>query len=425
LSTFSAVSITECAGTGKAKTVHLAQEIRLKPTAPQAKQLRHWMRCARQTHNRALHLVKTGKQKPTKLLKKLVVTARANDTGKIAKMKSCPAEIRSRAVLDLLDSYTSAWALHKHKVKSRVRSKKKWSRKREKKRQRRVRAMKAPFNIKYKSRRSTADSIGFESKSIAVKGSSTVDLFSSNKKIRLMGLALSEPIIAPLEKCVRITFKCGRWYLIVPYEASPAPLTKERKIVALDPGARAMFTYFCPNTKEWGDMACKAETRPVLTRVFKKRDALGKAMRGAQNSAKLRKAWYRQLARASNLTTDLHYKLIAWLVKSYDVIICPTFSTADMQARSTTKLDNGTRATFRFLSHYRFRQRLLYKAQQAGKIVLDVHEAETTMGCSSCGFKKLDVGRSEVYECDRCGIVRPRDMNSAVDIYLKRLYGDL
>jgi hypothetical protein len=57
------------------------------------------MRCARQTHNRALHLVKTKKQKPTKLLKKLVLTAQPTDKGKISTMKDCPAAIREREQL--------------------------------------------------------------------------------------------------------------------------------------------------------------------------------------------------------------------------------------------------------------------------------------------------------------------------------------
>ena len=158
----------------------LAQKIRLQPTATQAQKLRVWMKCARQTYNRALNLVKTGKQKPTKLLKKLVVNSRADDKGKIKKMKDCPAAIRGRAVLDLVDAHTAAWALYKKKKKKRYKR------------------GKQPFNIRFKSRRLVADSIGFEAKSMKVEGK-LVHLFANStqkryQKLALKNLQLSEQI---------------------------------------------------------------------------------------------------------------------------------------------------------------------------------------------------------------------------------------
>lgn len=415
-SMFSAAGITECAGTEKVAV--LAQKIRLQPTAAQAKVLRKWMRCARQTYNRALHLVKEKKQKPTKLLKKLVVTAQPTDKGRISTMKDCPAAIRERAVLDLVDAHSAAWKLFMSKKRKR-----KWqSREKRKKHKKHARLKKLPFNMSYKSRRSTSDSFGFEAKSVKADGLS-INLFQSRKALQLINLKMSEPVKVPLKKCVRIAYHCGRWYFIVPYSVETTACTKKRRIIGLDPGARSMFTYFSPDTQEWGDIGNEQEVKPVMKKVFKKRDAIGKAMRSTTHSSRLKKAWYRQVARASNLMRDMHFKIIAWLLSNYDVIICPTFSTANMQNRATTQLHASTRETFRFLSHYSFRTRLLYKAKVAGKIVLDVHEAETTMGCSNCGFKKRDVGSSKLFACNRCKIVRPRDMNSAVDIVLKRAFG--
>jgi transposase len=224
---------------------------------------------------------------------------------------------------------------------------------------------------------------------------------------------------------LRIVFKHGRWYLIVPYEEKASLKPSTTRVLSLDPGARSQFTYFDPQTREWGEMGRKQDTRPVMERCNRKRDALKEAIKTATagKKSKLRKAWYRALARTSNLITDLHYKTIQWMVKNYDVIICPVFSTANMIQKSTSVLDKSTREMFGFLSHYKFRQRLIYKAGFAGKLVLDCNERFTTMCCSRCGYLKRDVGRSEIYNCNRCGLKIGRDQNSAKDIFLKCFWG--
>ena len=229
----------------------------------------------------------------------------------------------------------------------------------------------------------------------------------------------------PVKACLRIAFKHGRWYLIIPYEAVAALKPQTTRVISLDPGARTQFTYFDPQEREWGEIGRKQETEPVMKKVYNKRDALQQAIKtaGAARKSKLRKAWYRQLARASNLITDLHYKTITWMLKNYDIIVCPVFSTANMLNKETTVLADSTRRLFNFLSHYKFRQRLIYKAKYAGKMVLDCNESQTTMCCSRCGFLKRDVGRSEVYNCNRCGLQIGRDENSAKDIFLKRFFG--
>jgi hypothetical protein len=140
------------------------------------------MKCARDTYNRALNLVKTKKQKPTKLLKKLVVNARQQDKGRISAMKDCPAAIRERAVLDLVDAHTSAWALYNSK----------------KKKKKRYKPGTLPFNIKFKSKRLVTDSIGFEAKSMKVEGK-TIHLFAGSlqkryQKLALKNLKMSEEI---------------------------------------------------------------------------------------------------------------------------------------------------------------------------------------------------------------------------------------
>lgn len=67
------------------------QKIRIHSNPKQAQTLRTWMKAARSTYNHALRLVKDGKAKPTKLLKKLVVTRRDEDSVKMRQMKEASA----------------------------------------------------------------------------------------------------------------------------------------------------------------------------------------------------------------------------------------------------------------------------------------------------------------------------------------------
>lgn len=360
-------------------------------------------------------MVKTRKWKPNKVLKKLVVTAQPTDGGKIARIKrSCPSEILSRAVVDVVDAFNSNWQKFKKRKKKRLSRKKR----------RRVRRGKTPFNVGYKSKRASSDSMGFEGKSAKIwtdaDGKHWLRLFHARLAYR-MDVRIAELPRAKIQQCCRIVRHCGRWYFVNPRkEQSVERRPPTGKTLSLDPGARSMFTYFCPQNQEWGDVAAERDYFKVMRKVNDKRDRLRAAMR---EKPKLKRAWYRQLARASNLVKDFHYKTIAWMLGEFDTVICPTFKTSDMQCRDTTALAAHTREELRFLCHYKFRQRLLDKAKQTRRVVLDVNEAQTTMGCSACGYCKRDVGQSKVYRCDRCGVVRPRDMNSAVDIWLKRFFG--
>jgi hypothetical protein len=63
------------------------QKIRLKPSPPQALILRTWMKSARDTYNLALQMVKQKKAKLNLGIKKLVVTARKEDSKAVQKMK--------------------------------------------------------------------------------------------------------------------------------------------------------------------------------------------------------------------------------------------------------------------------------------------------------------------------------------------------
>ena len=73
-------------------------------------------------------------------------------------------------------------------------------------------------------------------------------------------------------------------------------------------------------------------------------------------------------------------------------------------------------------SHYRFRQRLLQKAEATGGAcrVLVVDEAYTSKTCGGCGRLQA-VGGRDMYVCGACGMSAGRDANGARNVLLRWL----
>ena len=112
------------------------------------------------------------------------------------------------------------------------------------------------------------------------------------------------------------------------------------------------------------------------------------------------------------------------LCTHYDVILIPEFN---VQLMVTKRAKNGSWArkisknTSRLMMrHYQFRQRLIQKAREAGKVLLVVDEAYTSKTCSQCGHQNNSLGSSKVFRCP-CGSVMDRDANAAKNILLRNI----
>jgi putative transposase len=401
------------------------QKIRLHPTAPQARTLRKWMAAARKTYNLALRLVKDKKAKPDLGLKKLVVTARKEDNQSTKEMKQTPADIRVRAVLDLIHAFKSASAGFKPKRKRKRKSKNKKKRRRRNKR---------TFNISYKSRRLTSDSFGFETKSIKVSESG-LSLFSKKAKHGMREpIRMSELVAHPIESCCRVQYDYGRWYLLVPFTALVEEKADIPKPVALDPGGRTFVTYYSETTA--GEIGVQHKLDPLATSrtktnsiestlafLRKIRQEPGVDSRWVKHKInRLRRAWYRSHARTSNLVDDLHGRTIKFLLDEYNVVIAPRLNVQWMTS-SKSNLHPSAKDRLKFLKHGQFRRRLVHKAEQRGKMVHDLHEYGTSKTCSLCGNTRDDLGSSKVYECLFCGSRMDRDVNAAKNHLLKFFFG--
>jgi putative transposase len=63
-----------------------------------------------------------------------------------------------------------------------------------------------------------------------------------------------------------------------------------------------------------------------------------------------------------------------------------------------------------------FRFALSYKAESAGRKLVEVNPAFTSQDCSGCGVRVIKELTERVHSCSNCGIVMDRDMNAACNI---------
>jgi putative transposase len=184
-----------------------------------------------------------------------------------------------------------------------------------------------------------------------------------------------------------------------------------------------MFTYFTED--ECGHIGFDTYSKidKVTLKIESIQDRLKNLKQSGGQTAKmkrLRRAWYRTNARASNLASDLHWKTIKFLLDRFDVLVAPKLNVGDFVAKES-KLAACTKRRLNFLRHGQFRQRLTYKARVRGKIVLDLEEHGTTRTCSNCGFAHHQIGSSEVFKCPSCRFEADRDVNSAKNHALKSI----
>ena len=63
-----------------------------------------------------------------------------------------------------------------------------------------------------------------------------------------------------------------------------------------------------------------------------------------------------------------------------------------------------------------FRALLTYKAERAGRKVIEVNPANTSKMCSCCGNLKELTLADRTYHCEVCGLHMDRDQNAALNI---------
>lgn len=203
----------------------------------------------------------------------------------------------------------------------------------------------------------------------------------------------------------------GKWFATISCECESHYLPKSEKFAGVDVGLQSFATL-------------SNGEKIVNPRFFKKeQDALAKAQRklsklakGTPERAKVRKVVSRIHERITNKRTDFAHQQSRRLVNTYGVIVFEKLAVVDMMSNHRQVFGNKLNKSIADVAWSQLAQFTAYKAEDAGRLFLQVDPRNTSKKCSRCGSivpKDLSV---RVHDCPHCGLVLDRDHNAAINI---------
>lgn len=215
----------------------------------------------------------------------------------------------------------------------------------------------------------------------------------------------------------RLILENGNYYLCVNYNSTIIQNNNEIRIISLDPGVRTFQTFFSEEyCGKIGNgsigriqrLCCYLDN--LISRISKEKSKRKRRMKKAANRIRIK---------IRNLISELHWKTANFLCKNFDIILLPTFETSDMVLKVKRKITSKSARQMLTFSHYLFKQRLISKAKELGKLLILVNEAYTSKTASWTGEIKHKLGSSKTITSN--GIRLDRDYNGARGILLRAL----
>ena len=200
----------------------------------------------------------------------------------------------------------------------------------------------------------------------------------------------------------------GKFWLLIPITYEPQPPVDVKSLCGVDPGCRTFMTTFCASGLH---QEYKAPT-DAIKKLNDKIDLL--VSRRTRNK---RKSLIKYEVAKSHLIDTLQWNTANALVKNYDGIFLGDIKSHDIVQKGHNK---SLHRTMNDLKFFKFKSRLMYKARVTGKLVVPVHEANTTKTCSACGTINV-VGASKHFCCTNCLLQADRDLNAGKNILMKGL----
>jgi putative transposase len=207
-------------------------------------------------------------------------------------------------------------------------------------------------------------------------------------------------------KTLRICKQAGEWYACFCCEIPEKPALPETgKAIGIDVGIHHLIaTSECETIENPKYYQAGQNKLRILNRTLSRRK------KGGSNRHKAVIAIQKHYQHVTNQREDYLNKLVFKFIQGYDLIAIEDLQIVNMvrnHCLAKSILDAGWGY---------FKERLLSKAVEAGRIVIAVNPAYTSKTCSSCGtiFEHLKLSDRWV-KCD-CGLSMDRDINAAINI---------
>ena len=186
---------------------------------------------------------------------------------------------------------------------------------------------------------------------------------------------------------------------------------------AIDPGVRAFVIVYDPT----GLVLSIADEQNKIFRRCLEHDRQQSKISKSKNKreryrARKRSVHIRRHIRA--MVDAVNHEVSAGLARNYTHVLLPKFETVQMTARHARLSSTISRKMLTW-AHYRFRMTLQYKLERVGGTLVTCTEEYTTKTCSRCGVINYAMRGEHVFSCPTCNHTADRDVNAAVNIYIK------
>ncbi len=225
-------------------------------------------------------------------------------------------------------------------------------------------------------------------------------------------------------KTLQLKREYRRWYVIVTADAAPLLLPSVGRSAGLDLGIARFLT-----TSDGAVIANPrflAASTDAIVGLQRRKDRAG---HGSGNRKRLRHALAKEWRKVRNRRRDFHHKTARALVSSYDTIALEELNTTGMTRRPTPKPDPGQAGAFLpnmatakaglneailDAGWARFATILTAKAESAGRRIVFVNPAGTSITCHHCG-RRCTRPRQDTVVCPTHGKM-DADTNGARNI---------
>jgi putative transposase len=225
-------------------------------------------------------------------------------------------------------------------------------------------------------------------------------------------------------KALQLKREHRRWYIVVVTESEPAPLPRVGREVGVDLGVARFLT--TSDGEVVGNPRFFAASAQVIADLERRK---ARAKPGSGNRKRIRRALAREWRTVRNRRRDFHHKTARALINQYDVIALEDLRTAGMTRRPApqpdpqkggTFLPNQTRAkaglnkSILDAGWTQFTSILTGKAAEAGRRVMLVNPAGTSISCHWCG-RRCARPQQKIVICPVHGVI-DADVNGALNI---------
>ena len=209
-------------------------------------------------------------------------------------------------------------------------------------------------------------------------------------------------------KTCTVKKEADKWYVIFAYEIEYNETTSEtNEAIGIDVGL-SNFVVFSDET---------VIPNPRFFKEEEKKIAKLQSRRDKTKNKKLNKAIQKRHNKIKNKRKDFCHKLSRKIVNKYSKIFVEDLNINSMKEDMKYLSKSINDASWNL-----FINNLIYKAEDAGRLIKLINPAYTSQDCSNCSYRVKKKLSDRTHNCPNCGLKIDRDLNAAKNILRIGLY---